>query len=388
MAGFWYCLVPLLFMARPSLGQIAPPFIVFGDSTIDTGNNNYINTTLEFSANFPPHGQQFFGHPNGRFCNGRVFVDFICEFLGIPYLAPYLRPDADHSKGVNFGSGGAGVLPETNAGLVIPLGRQLKYFSEFQEAIIEEWGSVQANKYISDAIYLVSISNNDYMSGYFSVAELREKYTPQDFIALIVGEIVRACEFLHAKGARKFVVVEAGPLGCVPALRQFDPDQGCFQPAGDLGVAHNGALRMAMKGWQATHADVALSVAGLHQFMMERITSPEEFGFKEGVSACCGTGPLRGLGPCGRPHPVTGEDYEVCDNPEDHVFWDFYHGTEKMHEMFAKDIWNGNGDVISPLSVREMVELSSSADCNDEQLAGYSSGPANLLDARIEHSSF
>ncbi|CAM6107513.1 unnamed protein product [Calypogeia fissa] len=94
---------------------------------------------------------------------------------------------------------------------VIPLGRQLKYFSKFQEAIIEKWGSVQANKYISDAIYLISISNNDYMSGYFSVVKLREKYTPQDFIALIVGEIVRACEFLHAKGARKFVVVALGP---------------------------------------------------------------------------------------------------------------------------------------------------------------------------------
>lgn len=74
------------------------------------------------------------------------------------------------------------------------------------------------------------------------------------------------------------MVVEAGPLGCVPALRQFDPNQGCFQPAQDLGVAHNGALAMALKVWQAGHTDVTLTVAGLHKFMMDRITNPTAFG--------------------------------------------------------------------------------------------------------------
>lgn len=56
-----------------------PPLYVFGDSTVDTGNNNYINTTEDFRSNFPPYGQDFFGKPTGRFSNGRVIVDFIGE---------------------------------------------------------------------------------------------------------------------------------------------------------------------------------------------------------------------------------------------------------------------------------------------------------------------
>lgn len=79
MAAFLYYLTALLCLTGPSVAQIAPPLIVFGDSTVDTGNNDYINTTLDFSANFHPYGQQSFGKPSGRFCNGQVFVDYICK---------------------------------------------------------------------------------------------------------------------------------------------------------------------------------------------------------------------------------------------------------------------------------------------------------------------
>lgn len=59
-----------------------------------------------------------------------------------------------------------------------------------------------------------------------------------------------------------------------------------------------------------------------------------------------------------------------------------------MHEEFAKGMWNGKDGVMSALSVRQLVDLSSSPDCDSEQLAGYSSGPADVLDAHIELSSF
>lgn len=50
----------------------------FGDSTVDSGNNNYIPTATK--SNFPPYGRDFPGHqPTGRFCNGRIGADFIGE---------------------------------------------------------------------------------------------------------------------------------------------------------------------------------------------------------------------------------------------------------------------------------------------------------------------
>lgn len=61
-----------------SSSSSATVLFVFGDSTVDAGNNNYIDTVPEYQANFQPYGQNgFFDHPTGRFSDGRVIVDFI-----------------------------------------------------------------------------------------------------------------------------------------------------------------------------------------------------------------------------------------------------------------------------------------------------------------------
>jgi len=54
-----------------------PAVLVFGDSIMDTGNNNNITQTLA-KCNFPPYGRDFQGGiPTGRFGNGKVPSDLI-----------------------------------------------------------------------------------------------------------------------------------------------------------------------------------------------------------------------------------------------------------------------------------------------------------------------
>jgi hypothetical protein len=50
---------------------------IFGDSFLDAGNNNYINTTSLDQANFLPYGETYFKFPTGRFSDGRLISDFI-----------------------------------------------------------------------------------------------------------------------------------------------------------------------------------------------------------------------------------------------------------------------------------------------------------------------
>lgn len=60
---------------RPFNNSI-PAVFVFGDSTVDSGNNNYWITP--FKSNFPPYGMDFIDHiPTGRFSNGRLVTDFM-----------------------------------------------------------------------------------------------------------------------------------------------------------------------------------------------------------------------------------------------------------------------------------------------------------------------
>ncbi|KAM0945360.1 putative triacylglycerol lipase [Dioscorea sansibarensis] len=53
-----------------------PAVIIFGDSIMDTGNNNFLPTISK--CNFPPYGKDFPGRrPTGRFSNGKVPSDLI-----------------------------------------------------------------------------------------------------------------------------------------------------------------------------------------------------------------------------------------------------------------------------------------------------------------------
>ena len=48
----------------------------FGDSNSDTGGM----AAAKGWHIAPPEGRAFFHHPTGRFCDGRLVIDFLCEF--------------------------------------------------------------------------------------------------------------------------------------------------------------------------------------------------------------------------------------------------------------------------------------------------------------------
>uniref|UniRef100_A0A803LM77 Uncharacterized protein n=1 Tax=Chenopodium quinoa TaxID=63459 RepID=A0A803LM77_CHEQI len=91
---------------------------VFGDSNVDVGNNDYIVSLAK--ANNVPYGIDY-GGPTGRFTNGRTIVDILdlAQTLGkFGQSPPYLAPTTKGSvilKGVNYASGGAGILNETGS---------------------------------------------------------------------------------------------------------------------------------------------------------------------------------------------------------------------------------------------------------------------------------
>ena len=56
--------------------ETVPAVIMFGDSIVDTGNNNGLTSAVK--CDFPPYGRDFNGGmPTGRFSNGKVPSDFL-----------------------------------------------------------------------------------------------------------------------------------------------------------------------------------------------------------------------------------------------------------------------------------------------------------------------
>ena len=72
----WLLVVTELLILVSITESKVPAIIVFGDSTVDAGNNNVVPTLLK--SNFRPYGRDFAGgRPTGRFSNGRIPPDFI-----------------------------------------------------------------------------------------------------------------------------------------------------------------------------------------------------------------------------------------------------------------------------------------------------------------------
>ncbi|XP_071933235.1 GDSL esterase/lipase 1-like [Coffea arabica] len=146
---------------------------VFGDSLVDPGNNNYINTTT------------------GSLCDGPVIPDFIPDFIAeyakLPFLPPCLRIGYQYqlAYGTNFASGGAGALVETFPGLVIDLQKQLWYFKEVKKQLRLNLGKRGAKQIVSNSVYLFHIGVNDYVN-YFTNSRTFKSSKPEDYVKIKV----------------------------------------------------------------------------------------------------------------------------------------------------------------------------------------------------------
>ncbi|XP_061364602.1 GDSL esterase/lipase 5-like [Gastrolobium bilobum] len=331
-------------------------FFIFGDSTVDSGNNNYIDTIPENKADYKPYGQNgFLQEPTGRFSDGRVIIDFIAEYAKLPLLPPFLEPFADYSKGVNFASGGAGVLAETNQGLVIDLQTQLRHFEEVRKSLAENFGEKTAKELISEGIYFISIGSNDYMGGYLGNPKMQESYNPEQYVGMVIGNLTQAIQTLYEKGARKFGFLSLCPLGCLPALRALNPEAstgGCFEAASTLALAHNNALRNVLTSLEHILKGFMYSNSDFYYWLEDRINKPTNYGFKDGVNACCGSGPYGGIYTCGGTKKV--REYNLCDNIGEYVWWDSFHPTEKTHEQLAEALWSGPPSSAGPYNLENL----------------------------------
>ena len=75
-------LFSIYFISAVDANGSFPALLAFGDSILDTGNNNFLLTFMR--ANIWPYGRSYtMKVPTGRFGNGRVFSDIIGIYIYI-----------------------------------------------------------------------------------------------------------------------------------------------------------------------------------------------------------------------------------------------------------------------------------------------------------------
>ncbi|KAI3846858.1 hypothetical protein MKX03_002849 [Papaver bracteatum] len=350
--------------ASPQESDHDRALFVFGDSLVDVGNNNYIPLTVG-KSNYFPYGMDFPGviSPTGRFTNGRTVVDIIGKELGLKhYIPPYLAPTTVGDvvlRGVNYASGGAGILNDTGAflGGRINMDAQLDNFANTRNYIISNANVGNSSEtLLRRALFVVVIGSNDFIGNYFSPVPYvpTQKSMPLEmFVESLISRFRLQLTRLYEMGARKIAVANVGPVGCTPLERALNPSyttgDSCISFIDNAVILFNKKLKSLLMDLNSNLAGSKFLCADVYGILSHLISNYQSYGFENYNSPCCKILPraLRGLLPCS-PTSI------VCSNRSEYVFWDMAHPTDATNVIIAKKLLNGDSNAIYPMNIRQL----------------------------------
>ncbi|CAL9113210.1 unnamed protein product, partial [Musa acuminata var. zebrina] len=326
-----------------------PAIFGFGNSLTDTGNLVFFSGGT-VAASRLPYGETYFGHPSGRFSDGRLVIDFIAQALRLPLVPPYLAGNSseDFKHGANFAVGGACALGNAffeAEGLNVTwqdysLSTQFKWFEQLLQRSTPSLHSSQDT--ISKSLFLMGeMGVNDYSHLLYEKAA---KDRIRSYVPTVVQAIGSTVNSLIRKGVETVMVAGIIPLGCsaqyltvfqTQSAEEYDPRTGCLKWANELSHFHSLRLLKELNRIRKQHPHSKIFYVDYYSALMPIYQSPEQFGMKEPLAACCGgEGPYNFNVSVGCGHPMS----NLCSDPSSYVSWDGLHLTDAAHGIVARHI--------------------------------------------------
>ncbi|KAE8124023.1 hypothetical protein FH972_018935 [Carpinus fangiana] len=277
---------------------------IFGDSLSDVGNNKYLGRSLA-QASLPWYGIDFGnGLPNGRFTNGRTVADIIGDLTGLPrppaFLDPSLTEDIILENGVNYASGGGGILNETGSYFIqrFSLYKQIELFQGTIELIRSKVGKKEADKFFQGSSYVVALGSNDFINNYLMPLYGDSwTYNDENFITYLM-------ETLEAQLKDR---------------------------ANQLALSFNQASSKLLEDLSAKLPNASFKFGDAYDVVNDVITNPYKYGFNNSDSPCCSLYNIRPALTC---TPAS----TLCGDRSKYVFWDEYHPTDSANELVANEL--------------------------------------------------
>ncbi|KAG5041904.1 hypothetical protein JHK87_005819 [Glycine soja] len=320
---------------------------------------------LEASLLPSPHGESYFHHPAGRYCDGRLIVDFLAKKLGLPYLSAFLDSvGSNYSHGANFATAGSTIRPQnttlhqTGGFSPFSLDVQFNQFSDFQRRT----QFFHDKEDFSQALYTFDIGQNDLTSGYFhnmSSDQVKE-YVPD-----VLAQFKNVIKYVYNHGGRSFWVHNTGPVGCLPYIMDLHPVKpslvdkaGCANPYNEVAKFFNSKLKEVVVQLRKELPLAAITYVDVYSVKYSLISQPKKHGFEEPLRACCGHGGKYNYNlhiGCGAKIKAHGKEILVgkpCKDPSVWVNWDGVHYTEAANKWVFDQIVDGSfSDPPIPLSM-------------------------------------
>ncbi|KAF4375926.1 hypothetical protein F8388_010079 [Cannabis sativa] len=333
------------------MAHIPPALYVFGDSLLDSGNNNFLLTLAK--ANYLPYGFNFQDGPTGRYTNGRTVADYIAENLKLPYAPPYLSiRESTSLTGLNYASGSCGILPETGTqfGECLNLNQQMGLFEiTINTELKKKFSNNEFSNYLSKSIFIFSIGNNDYINNYLTDPTKRIKYSPQTFAQLLINSLAQQLERLYKLGGRKVIVFELGPIGCIPSITRKRKMQSnkCVEEINKMVQIFNQRLGVMLQNLTSSLKASHFILGRVHALGYDAIKNPKNYGLVDTSSGCCKS-LLNGTSGC---IPLQ----QPCKESTSHYFWDAFHLTETVCSLIANGCFT-DSSICSP-TINQLVQI-------------------------------
>ncbi|KAL2896689.1 hypothetical protein RDABS01_038473 [Bienertia sinuspersici] len=179
--------------------------------------------------------------------------------------------------------------------------------------------TTQLSQHLSKSIFIFSVGNNDYINTYFGFLQTRRRFNPQQFAKLLIDTLSQQLQKLYNLGARKMVIFELGPIGCIPSIvRSSKSNNGrCDDEKNQMVSLFNTQLASLLSNLTLTLQD-------------------SHFAWGNGTFSC-----IPQLTP--------------CLVPDEHYFWDGYHLTQATCSVIASRCISGS-DLCLPMNIQQLVQ--------------------------------
>ncbi|KAL8110924.1 GDSL esterase/lipase At1g29670-like isoform X2 [Apium graveolens] len=297
----------------------------------------------------------------GMFVFGSSLVDN-GDQLNFPAFIPvFTDPSTKGNRtvlGVNFASGGSGILDETGSivGEVMSLNEQIKKFEEVTLPELESQLESSSTDSLSKYLFVVGSGGNDYTLNYF-FTKSQANLSVQAFTANLTTTLSTQLKKLYTLGARKFVVMSLYPLGCSPgsigASAQAQK-KGCNQYLNQAAHFFNTNLRSLVNDIRPQMPGSNLVVVNAYKIVRDIIKNPASKGFTDATQPCCRVPSLEEGGngiSCKR-------GGSTCEDRSKHVYFDGLHPTEAVNVVLATKAFASNStNEVFPFNIRELAQI-------------------------------
>ncbi|XP_066374088.1 GDSL esterase/lipase At1g71691-like [Miscanthus floridulus] len=231
--------------------------------------------------------------------------------------------------------------------------QQVRLFESTKAAMESNVGPRAVSQLLSKSFFLIGVGSNDFFAFATALEKQNKTAATQSDVAAFYSSLISnyssAITELYKLGARKFGIINVGPVGCVPIVRVLNPTGGCADGLNQLAAGLNGILDSLLAGLAPKLPGLAYSIADSFGFAAR--TDPLALGFVSQDSACCGGGRLGAEADC-----LPGA--KLCADRDRFLFWDRVHPSQRAAMLSAQAYYDGPAEFTAPINFKQLADKS------------------------------